>query len=152
MRPQLGPRGVVAAVVFSALLAAAATVAVPATAIASWSAGSAPGATGRAAALTMPGGPTPTAGTTAPGGSSVLVIWAASIGDVPLDGYEISSFDAVTGAPRAVGAGCAGLVVGLTCTEDGVPPGTWRYAVTPRSLTWAGAPSALSDPVTVLPT
>ena len=135
------------------LLAAVAAVAVPGTAAATWSAGSAADAAGRAAAMVMPAGNTPLASTISPGSSSVVVSWPASqngIAGVPLDGYEVGAFDATSGLPRTVGTGCDGVVAGVTCIETGVPAGTWRYAVTPRRLAWAGAKSGLSDPVVVL--
>jgi hypothetical protein len=133
------------------LLAAAAAVAVPGTAAATWPAGSAPDAAGRAAAMAMAAGNTPSAGTGS-SSSSVVVSWPTSqngTGGVPVDGYEVSASDATSGLSRTVGAGCDALVVGLTCTETGVPAGTWRYSVTPRRLSWAGAKSELSDPITV---
>jgi hypothetical protein len=97
----------------------------------------------------MPAGNQPVATLAAPGGTTVDVTWPASSGGTPLAGYEVRSYEASTGTPRAVGASCAGIVAGVSCSESGVPNGTWRYSVIPRQQAWAGAESSLSDPVIV---
>jgi hypothetical protein len=118
-------------------------------AVAAWMAVTAPGGAGRSRAATMPAGNQPTATVNAPPGSTVEVTWSPSTGGVPVGGYEVRSYDAATGTPRTVGAACAGLVTGTSCTETGVPDGTWRYSVVPRYEQWRGAESPLGDPVVV---
>ena len=46
---------------------------------------------------------------------------------------------------------CSGTVSGLSCTENSVPAGTWRYTVTPKHSNWLGTESAKSTAVTVVP-
>ncbi len=48
-----------------------------------------------------------------------------------------------------MGSSCSGTLSGTSCTETGVPSGTWRYAVTPVLAGWTGAESALSASVTI---
>jgi hypothetical protein len=81
----------------------------------------------------------------------VTVTWAASSytnGGTP-GGYVIKRYDATTGVVQAIGANCAGTISALTCTESGVPFGSWKYAVTPATASWRGAESAKSATVTV---
>ena len=118
-------------------------------ATAAWSGATAPGSAGRTGATTMPAGNKPTAAVTSPAGSTVNVSWAASTGGAPVAGYEVRSYDATSGAPRTVGASCAGIVAGTACSESNVPNGSWRYSVVPRQQAWVGAESPLSDPVAV---
>ena len=119
------------------------------TASAAWTATTGPGSAARSAATTMPSGNQPTAAVATPGSSTVDVSWPASSGGAPVAGYEVRSYDAATGTPRAVGAACAGIVAGTSCSESGVPDGSWRYAVVPRQQAWAGAESPLSDAVLI---
>ena len=104
---------------------------------------------GAAAAKTMTGGNVPS-GTVA--GSNVTVSWSASSfaegGAVP--SYVVKRYNALSGAVQTIGAGCAGLVSGTSCTENGVPIGTWKYSVTPAAGAWRGAESAQSANVVVL--
>ncbi|MFI5035796.1 MAG: hypothetical protein ACHQFZ_06290 [Acidimicrobiales bacterium] len=113
---------------------------------ASWSAGGAGTAASKAA--TMPGGGQPSARAS---GSSVTVQWpiARLPGDAGVAGYVVHRFNATTGAESPVGAGCAGAVAATTCTEVGVPVGTWTYAVVPVQDLWTGAISAPSVAVSV---
>ncbi len=113
---------------------------------AAWSAPGAGSAAG--AAATMPTGTAP-AGTVA--GAAVTVTWSAaqlSSGAV-VAGYLISRFNADTGAPATVGAGCSGVITTTTCTEQSVPSGTWVYTDTPVQLSWTGGASPQSPPVEV---
>lgn len=80
---------------------------------------------------------------------TVDVSWAPTTAGAPVAGYQIRAFDATTGAARPVGGGCAGIVSGTSCTETGVPDGTWRYSVTARQGLWSGAESARSAAVAV---
>jgi hypothetical protein len=99
--------------------------------------------TGASAAKTMPAGNAPT-GSVA--GNAVTLNWTASTfaggGTVP--GYVVRRFDSVTQAEAAVLAACSGIVTTNTCTENGVPIGSWTYTVTPAAGTWRGAQSAQS--------
>jgi hypothetical protein len=124
-------------------------IALSGVATAAWSGTTASGSAGQAEATTMPEGNKPAAVVTTPAGSTVNVTWPASGGGVPVAGYEVRSYDATSGLPRAVGASCAGIVAGTSCTETNVPNGSWRYSVVPRQQAWAGAESPLSDPVVV---
>jgi hypothetical protein len=105
--------------------------------------------TAAAAAKTMPAGNVPS-GTVA--GNAVTLTWTASTfadgGAVP--SYVVRRFNSVTSAEETVLANCAGLVSATTCTENGVPTGTWRYTVTPAAGVWRGTQSAQSAVVTVL--
>jgi hypothetical protein len=127
---------------------AAAVVAAAVTGPAAWASWSLPG-TGQSAAraYAMPAGETPSATAT---GSSVTVTWPASTfsSGPAVPGYVVRRFDTV-GTPRATLANCAGVVTGVSCTENGVPLGTWRYAVTPAAGQWRGAESSQSAAVIV---
>jgi hypothetical protein len=82
-------------------------------------------------------------------GTSVTVSWSASTlsGGGAVDGYLVKRYDA-SNALQTTGANCAGTVAALTCTENGVPGGTWQYSVTPVKANWHGAES-LKTSVTV---
>ena len=113
---------------------------------ASWSVDGA--GTGASKARTMPAGNVPS-GSVA--GSSVTLSWTASAfaggGGVP--GYVIRRFNSLTQAEATVLTACAGTVSGTSCTESGVPIGSWKYTVTPAAGTWRGAQSAQSSAVVV---
>jgi hypothetical protein len=102
-------------------------------------------AAGRAGALTMPAGATPTATVD---GNDVTVAWAATTAP-PATGYTVRAFDALSGVERPITAACSGVVAGLTCTEHGVPDGTWRYRVIPRLDNWVGVDGDRSAAATV---
>jgi hypothetical protein len=131
----------------AAIVGLAFCLALPLPARAAWSAATAAGGEGRSAATTMPAGNQPTAAVS--GAAEVTVSWAAASGGAPVTGYEVRAYDAGSGTPRAVGAACAGVVAGTSCIESAAPDGAWRYAIVPRSLSWSGAESPLSDPVLV---
>jgi Bacterial Ig-like domain len=82
-------------------------------------------------------------------GTSVTVSWSASTlsGGGAVDGYLVKRYD-TSNALQTTGANCAGTVAALTCTENGVPGGTWQYSVTPVKANWHGAES-LKTSVTV---
>ncbi len=66
-----------------------------------------------------------------------------------MSGYTVIRYN-VANAPQVVGGTCAGLVAATTCTETGVPTGTWTYSITPRIATnWIGAESARSSSLAV---
>jgi hypothetical protein len=103
-----------------------------------------------AGALTMPSGLAPTLPVVSR--SDVVVTWPAatfSTGDA-VGGYVIHRYDAASGAQAVVGVGCAGTVTGTTCTETGVPTGTWTYTDTPVQEAWSGLQSPSSNPVRVV--
>jgi hypothetical protein len=113
---------------------------------AAWTAGSGSGsAAGRAA--TMPAGQRPSATAS---GSDVTVRWpAATLPDgTPVAGYRLERFDP-NGTAQPVLADCTGTLGTTTCTEHGVPAGSWTYADTPVQFGWSGARSVASAPVTV---
>jgi Ice-binding-like len=113
-----------------------------------WTVASVPGGTGASAVASVDQGARPTA---AAAGGAVTVGWAASTlssGD-PVTGYLVSRYDASTLARATVQAGCAGALVALSCTEAGVPTGSWVYSVTPVvGLSWRGPESPKSSAVT----
>jgi hypothetical protein len=128
----------------AAILVGALTLAAPAAG--AWSAGA--GGSGAAAARTMPAGNVPS-GTAAIG--SVTVTWTASTfaGGTPVPGYVVRRFNTVTAAEATVLSACSGIRSGTSCTESGVPTGSWKYSVTPAAGTWRGGQSAQSAAVTV---
>lgn len=114
-----------------------------------WTATSFPGGNGLSAAATVPQGATPTASSTV---QNVTVSWAARTlsSGTAVSGYVVKRYDATTLTVQTTLAGCSGTITALTCTETGVPAGTWRYSTTPVFATnWTGAESALSSPVLV---
>ncbi len=104
------------------------------------------GGGGASQAATMPAGETTTV-TVA--NRSAVVSWPAVTlpNGAPVDGYRVARYDG-GGVAQTVGAGCAGLVTSLTCTETAVAPGTWRYAVAPVYKSWQG-PEGPRTPVTI---
>jgi hypothetical protein len=108
-----------------------------------WSASTAPGGLGEAAARSMTPGQQPLAVTRPSTSDTVEVSWASSTGS-PVEGYELRVYDAVTDELRVVGGTCAGLVIVTACTDSGVPDGQWSYTVTPRRAGWSGSESARS--------
>ena len=100
-----------------------------------------------AKARTMPAGNTPTVSRT---NRSVTVTWAQSSfsGGPGVAGYVVKRY-LNGGAAQTIGSACNTTITGLTCTETGVPAGTWRYSVTPRQGLWSGGESAQSAAVTV---
>jgi hypothetical protein len=65
-------------------------------------------------------------------------------------GYVVKRYDAITNAVQTVLAGCSGTVAAVTCTESGVPTGTWKYTITPAAGAWRGTESGLSATIVVL--
>ena len=105
---------------------------------------------GAARATTVGGGATPSVAEAGP--ASTTLSWGASTltNGRPVDGYIVSRYQAGTGIEASIGAGCAGTIAGRTCTETGIPDGTWRYTVTPLVAThWRGSESAHSGAITV---
>ena len=121
-------------------------VAVPGIAYAQWTA-SASGS-GSSVALTMPSGGTPSVSAS---GRHVAVSWPAAefAGGHPVDGYEVTRYDAIGGLPQTIGGGCAGTVRALTCVDASVPDGEWEYTVRPIHEAWSGAEGPRSAPITI---
>jgi hypothetical protein len=98
---------------------------------------------GATKAKTMPGGNTPTGSVS---GNSVTVTWTGSsfAEGAAVPSYVIRRYDGITSTEATVAAGCAGTVTTTSCTENGVPIGSWRYTVTPAAGAWRGAESSPS--------
>ena len=116
--------------------------------VASRAAWQAPGSGGEfARAISLAGGNTPSASVS---GSSVTVSWSATTlpGGAPVEGYVVSRYSA-GGALQSIGSACTGTITTTSCTENGVPNGSWRYTVTPVQGNWTGAESGQSTAVVV---
>jgi hypothetical protein len=131
-----------------AVLAVAGTVVLTGgVALAAWTIGSI-GASGRGAARTLPSGP---ATTLAASGSTVTVSFSqVTVGSSPLGaltggGYTVKRYSS-GGAAQTMSGSCSSTVSGsgstLSCTEPGVPQGTWTYRVTPVLSGWKGGESS----------
>ncbi len=123
--------------------ALALTALAPNVAQAKWQPGGSGSGYSRASAL--PAGSTPTASSAV---RQVTVSWTASGGDVPVSGYAVKRY-ATNGALQSIGSGCSGTISSLSCVEQAVPAGEWRYTVTPLNNNWQGTESAQSTAVTV---
>ncbi|HEV2372379.1 MAG TPA: hypothetical protein VGS19_09425 [Streptosporangiaceae bacterium] len=101
-----------------------------------------------AAATTMPAGNAPTVTTS---GNNITVQWTVATlpGGVGVEGYIIRRYNAINGAAATVGAACSGVVTSTSCTESGVPSGSWIYTDTPVQGNWTGPESRPSSPATV---
>lgn len=129
------------------LLTALGVVATTGTAGAAWQGPGAGSVFSRAESV--PAGEEPAASVS---GRNVTVSWGESTfsGGSPVEGYVVRRYDG-SGTAQAVGADCSGTVTALGCTEVAVPPGSWRYAVTPRHAGWVGSEGARSVPISVDP-
>jgi hypothetical protein len=103
--------------------------------------------TGAAAAGSVNQGAAPTADSA---GTHVVLTWGASTltnGDA-VDGYLVKRYDAGTNVAQTLLSTCTGTVVATTCTERNMPPGNWKYTVTPVTAGhWRGTESAASGVV-----
>jgi hypothetical protein len=99
-------------------------------------------------AKTLLGGNTPTGSVS---GTAVTLTWTASLFDdgTTVSSYVVRRYNGITSTEATVLAGCSGTVTGTTCTENGVPIGSWRYTVTPAAGAWRGAESPQSALVLV---
>jgi len=102
----------------------------------------------RAVSQSVPQGPAPVAVAV---GSSVTVSWSETVlsGGTSATGYRLTRYPAASGTPAAMSTTCTGVIAGLSCVETGVPPGSWRYTVTPVHNGWTGAESAFGSAVSV---
>jgi hypothetical protein len=128
-----------------ACVVALALVAQSGTARAAWTATGSGSAAAKA--KTMPAGNTPTASVS---NRNVTVNWTESTfsGGTPVGGYVVKRYN-TGGQAQTVGSGCSGTISALTCTEQAVPSGDWKYSVTPKQGNWTGQESAQSTAVTV---
>src|SRR5947207_423506 len=126
------------------LIAIATALVIPSAAAASWQATGS--GSGYSSADALSGGNTPT---TSVSGRNVTVNWTATSGSVPVTGYVVKRYDASSGVQQTTGSGCSGTIAGTSCTEAAVPPGSWKYAVTPARQNWRGSESAKSSATTV---
>jgi hypothetical protein len=112
---------------------------------AAWTTGGAGSQSARA--ITLPAGNQPAASVS---NRNVTVSWAVSNlpGGSPVSGYVVKRYDG-SGNVQTIGSACSGTVSALTCIEQAVPGGTWKYSVTPQQANWTGAESPQSTSVTV---
>lgn len=84
-------------------------------------------------------------------GHKVTVTWTATsyTNGGTAAGYVVRRYNASTGVLQTIGANCSGTITALTCTENGVPSGSWKYTVTPATGNWRGPESAKSATVAV---
>jgi len=117
-----------------------------AVAFAAWSVSSAAG-NGGSGAGSVPPGSTPTASVA---NRDVTVSWPPVTvpGHGPASSYRVTRFNGA-GVVQTITNNCTGQITGLSCTEVGVPPGQWRYAVAPRYAGWDGADGPMSSAVSV---
>ncbi|HEX8741642.1 MAG TPA: hypothetical protein VF712_00775 [Thermoleophilaceae bacterium] len=107
-----------------------------------------PGAGGQAAkAITLGTGSTPSASVS---NRSVSLTWSATTlpGGGSVSGYTVRRYSS-GGVLQSIGSSCSGTITATSCTETGVPGGTWRYTITPVQGNWSGSASAQSSAVTV---
>src|SRR4051795_2599973 len=128
----------------SIIAIAAAALAIPSAAAASWQATGS--GSGYSQADSLWSGNTPA---TSVSGRNVTVNWTATSGTVPVTGYVVKRYDASSGVQQTIGSGCSGTIAATSCTEAAVPPGSWKYAVTPARQNWRGTQSAKSSSTTV---
>jgi hypothetical protein len=104
---------------------------------------------GQVGSKTMPAGNTPSGSAAL---TSVTVSWSASqfASGQNVPGYVVKRYNALTNAVSSALANCNGIVSGTSCTENSVPPGSWKYTVTPAVGSWRGTESAQSAIVVVL--
>jgi hypothetical protein len=110
------------------------------------------GSAGGAAATSVTPGTPPTSVTVLPGRSVTLTWGETTLADGhPVDGYLVTRYQAAAPfAAQITLPGCSGVVTALTCTEDGVPFGSWQYTITPViGSNWRGPESAKSGAVTI---
>lgn len=115
---------------------------------ASWQAGGTGDAFASAARIGRPDVPT----VTVLGDGSVLIAWT------PITDRGLATTVAYRVLRKAVESedpgndACGGPVAASSCVESSVPPGTWRYSVTPvLARAWVGVESDLSDALVIPP-
>jgi Chitobiase/beta-hexosaminidase C-terminal domain len=122
------------------------------TLVAYFSGAAAPGSAGGAAATVVDPGTAPTS-VAAGAGRSVTITWTdvTLANGHPVDGYLVTRYEAAPPyAPQITLGGCSGVIAALTCTESGVPFGSWQYTITPViGDHWHGLESTKSGAVTI---
>ena len=127
-----------------------------------FTAGATAGSGGQALGGTLPTGNTPSASLSSGNG---VVTWSQNsptflggfLGANANGGYLITRYAVnASSTPITPASACNGLRQGstssLSCTESSLPPGRWKYAVTPKYYSWLGAESGQSaSPVIVNP-
>ena len=106
---------------------------------ASWNLAS--GGSGYGKAHSLPAGNTPTVAVT---GRNVTVSWSGNTlpNGAGVQDYRVRRYD-TAGVLQSISSGCDAFIPTLSCTEPGVPAGSWRYTVAPRQGNWIGAESAI---------
>lgn len=81
----------------------------------------------------------------------ITVTWDQAVlsSGAPVEGYRLQRYPSTSTTPASMTTTCTGMVTALTCTEINVPPGIWRYTVTPLQGGWAGLESGFGAAVTV---
>ena len=104
--------------------------------------------TGNVDADTLPEGDVPFAVVT---NRNIAVSWdqAELSSGAPVQGYKLQRYPSTGTTPASMTTTCTGTITGLTCTESNVPPGIWRYTITPVQAGWSGLESGFSAAVTV---
>jgi hypothetical protein len=113
-----------------------------------WSAGSVAGSSGTSAAGIVNAGAIPTASVSS---SSVTVSWAASklSNGTAVSGYTLKRYNSAGTTAQGMSS-CTARIASTSCTETGVPDGSWTYKVTPLLLTyWKGTESPASAVIVV---
>jgi hypothetical protein len=126
-------------------------------AYASFTATVASGGNGGSSSDSLPRGSTPGVSLS---GANVTVSFSQStvggklLGAYTDGGYTVKRYPASGGSSVTPGTSCDTTISGpsekLSCTESNVPPGSWKYTVTPMLNNWVGAESAQSAAVTVI--
>ena len=84
-------------------------------------------------------------------GRDVSVSWdqATLTSGAPVQGYRLQRYPSTGTTPATMTTTCTGMITALTCVETSVPPGVWRYTITPLQAGWNGEESPFGAPVTV---
>jgi hypothetical protein len=119
------------------------------------------GSSGRARAAFLPTGKQPAVSVS---GRDVTVSWAQDsvaalgglLGAQAHGGYTITRYaESAPSTPITAGANCSGTQSGstdpLTCTEDDLPTGRWKYTATPSYYNWVGGESSQSAHAIIAP-
>lgn len=107
-----------------------------------------------AQADTLPAGATPTAATTPAANSNTVGLTfstsAETTSGVPVTSYVITRYVTGSNTPNYTFT-CTPPAGTFTCTDNAVPDGSWQYtdSATIAGSSWLGAPSSLSNSVTV---
>ena len=103
---------------------------------------------GRVDADTLPEGDIPFA---VVAGRNVTVSWdqATLTSGAPVQGYRLQRYPSTGTTPATMTTSCTGMITTLSCVETDVPPGIWRYTITPLQAGWNGQESPFGSAVTV---